>query len=415
MKMSSRLFFALLVAAGLALWQGCSRVSGPTTSGNNPPLSQSEKQVESAANSFSTVLFDNVAEQEVAKNFFISPLSVSMALAMTLNGSTGQTYTAMQSTLGLIGLTNEQINQSYRNLMAQLAALDPSVQFTIANSIWYRNTFSVLDTFLNVDSTDYDAQIKPLDFSSSDAAGIINQWVSDKTNGKIPSIITPPIPAEAMMYLINALYFNGTWTYSFDSSNTRQDPFYLLTGASEDVPTMVVHDTLNYYADSLFQVVELPYGSGVYSMLILLPEGGFANAETSLDQGEVNSIVGRLKPADVQVYLPKFRLEYGTDLVPVLAKMGMGVAFGPSADFSRINPAGGLYISEVLHKTYIDVNEKGTEAAAATAVGIFATLVGPQPPQPVYLNVNKPFIFLIKENRHNTIMFMGAVVDPASN
>ena len=409
MRTRLQIFILGLIIAGTACDYGCNTVTGPGDSQKGLILSQTEKVVASASSSFGLNLFGNVAAQEAGKNFFISPLSVSMALAMTLNGAAGQTYVDMQKTLGLQGLSNEEINKSYEDLIAQFAALDPNVDFQIANSIWYRNTFQVIDSFLTVNSTYYDAAVKPLNFNDPNAADAINQWVSGKTGGKIPSIISPPIDQRTIMYLINALYFNGTWRYRFDPANTEPRPFHLLDSTVVNVPTMALGDTLNYYSDNLFQVVELPYGKGDYSMLVLLPKASFAAAEASLNQNEVGGITNGLARREVNVSLPKFKLTYETSLIPILKKMGMGIAFGNGANFSRINASIPLEITEVLHKAYVDVNEKGTEAAAVTVVGIGLTAV-----EPVTINftVNKPFIFLIKENHDNTIMFMGAVVDP---
>ncbi len=409
MKTSLQILFLGLAITVVSFDYGCNLMTGPGDSQKNLDLTTTDKVVASASSSFGLNLFGNVVAQEAGKNFFISPLSVSMALAMTLNGAAGQTYADMQKTLGLQGLSNGEIDKSYEDLIAQFAALDPSVTFRIANSIWYRNTFPVIDSFLTVNSTYFDAAVKPLDFNAADAADVINQWVSGKTGGKIPSIISPPIDHTAMLYLINALYFNGIWMYAFDPANTEPRPFHLLDSSVVNVPTMAVGDTLNYYSDNLFRVVELPYGKGDYSMLVLLPKPTFAAAEASLNQNEVDGIINGLAPRDVNVLLPKFKLTYETSLIPILKKMGMGIAFGGGADFSRINASVPLEITEVLHKAYVDVNEKGTEAAAVTVVGIGLTAVEPVP---INFTVDKPFIFLIKENHDNTIMFMGAVVNP---
>jgi len=414
MKRNHRLISLMLACAFIVTDFGCSHVTSPGNNPSPPPVSSTEKQVESANNSFATGLFGQIATQENGKNFFISPLSVSMALAMTLNGASGQTYSDMQKTLGLDGLTNDEINQSYQNLITMFSNLDAKVKFDIANSIWYRNTFSVIDTFLSTDSVYYNAEVRALDFNASDAADVINSWVSDKTNGKIPSIINPPIDPSTIMYLINALYFDGTWKYIFtDTSGSRVSTFQLANGSTESDSMMVVHDTLNYYGDSTFEAVELPYGDGDYSMVVLLPSiiSSSANA-SALSQNELASIIGELKPQDVQLTMPKFKVEYYTSLKKVLTQMGMGIAFSGDADFTRINRNGGLYISDVLHKTYIDVNEQGTEAAAVTVV-VLATLSDEGGHTgPYFVNLNRPFIFLIKENHDNTIMFMGAVVDP---
>lgn len=414
MRRSLRIFLLGVAVAAISLNYGCSHVTSPGDGKANPPVTQVEKQVESANNSFAANLFTQVAVQEKGKNFFISPLSVSMALAMTLNGANGQTYTDMQKTLGFDGLSNSDINQSYQYLMTMFANLDPGVTFTIANSIWYRNTFPVLSSFITVDSTYFDSDVKPLNFNDPSAAGVINSWVSSKTHGKIPSIITPPIDPSVIMYLINALYFNGTWKYTFDTVNTKPYPFYLSDGSTESDSMMAMRDSLNYYFDANFQVVELPYGDGDYSMLVLLPvSSSSTNMFASLNQTEINRIISGLSLQDVILTLPKFKVEYSTSLANVLSQMGMGIAFTRSADFTKINPAGGLFISDVLHKTYIDVNEKGTEAAAVTVVTIGIGAVGFPLNGPIKFNVNHPFLFLIKENHNNTIMFMGAINQPS--
>ena len=374
MKRSQKIIVLSLAVASIMISFGCSHVTAP--SNGNPgqtTVSANEKQVESATNSFATNLFGQVAAQEQGKNFFISPLSVSMALAMTLNGAgaNSQTYSAMQQTLGLNGLTNDEINQSYQDLINMFSNLDPDVTFNIANSIWYKNTFPVLSTFLTTDSIYYDAEVKPLNFSDPDAANTINSWVSEKTDGKIPSIIGQSIDPVTVMYLINALYFNGTWKYDFsDTSSSTVNTFQLAGGVTESDSMMIVHDTLSYYADSIFQAVELPYGNGNYSMVVLLPNiiSSSANA-SALNQNELSTIVGSLKPEDVELTMPKFKVQYYTSLKNILSQMGMGIAFSPGADFTRINSGGGLQISDVLHKTYIAVNEKGTEAASSDGRG----------------------------------------------
>ncbi len=413
MKRNLRIHLLGIIIAAISAYS-CSHVTAPNSGNQNPPVTQVEKQVESANNSFAASLFSQVGSQEQGKNFFISPLSVSMALAMTLNGANGQTYSDMQKTLGLSGLSNDEINQSYQSLMTMFDNLDPSVTFNIANSIWYRNTFQVLSSFIAVDSTYFSSEVRSLNFNDPSAADIINSWVSSKTNGKIPTIIDPPIDATVMMYLINALYFNGTWKYTFDTANTKPYPFYLSDGSKESDSMMVVHDTLNYYSDGDFQVVELPYGNGEYSMLVLLPTtSSSASLAANFSQTELNSITGGLARRDVQLTLPKFKVEYSTKLRDILSQMGMGSAFSGSADFTKINPAGGLHISDVLHKTYIDVNEKGTEAAAVTVVIVATTVVDSTHGGPLMFDVNRPFLFLIKENHNNTIMFMGGIVDPS--
>lgn len=336
-----------------------------------------------------------------------------MALAMTLNGAAGETYTQMQNTLGLTGLTNAEINQSYQNLIAMFSSLDPNVTFNIANSIWYRNTFNVLSSFTSTNSKYFDAKVAPLNFDDPNAANTINSWVSQKTNGKISDVVGSKIPASTIMYLINTLYFHGTWEYRFPYSDTKPGTFYLADGGTETDSMMTINDTLNYCSDQNFEAVELPYGNGDYSMMVLLPADSINSGDPIpvLTQSELNNIYNGFRKVGITVTLPKFKLSYKIGLDSILSVMGMPDAFSPqSADFTRINPNGGLYISSVLHKTYIDVDEAGTEAAAVTVVVIGATVVTRHPT----FDADRPFIFLIKENHNNTIMFMGAVTQPGT-
>ncbi len=414
-----KLSFLCAAVAAAMIEFGCSNSVSPSDTQKQLNLTATEARVASASGSFALDLFGKVADQERGKNFFISPLSVSMALAMTLNGASGQTYQDMQRTLKFEGLSNDEINQSYRNLISLFGGLDPSVKFTIANSIWYRNTFAVSDTFLGVNKDYFDAEVKPLDFDDPGAADIINSWISGKTNEKISKVLDPPIDPAVVMYLIDALYFNGTWRYAFDKNQTKPLPFYLTDGTAKSVPTMTVHDTLKYFSNDNVSVVELPYGEGDYSMLILLPAStsSLDNLTNVLAKGTYETILAGLHEADVQVTMPKFTVKYDTLLNDPLTSLGMGIAFTPSADFRRMKAASCpdmLYISRVIHSTYIDVNEEGTEAAAVTVVEILRSSVEGPDGGPIFFRVNRPFAFLIKENHANTIMFMGAVVDPSA-
>ncbi len=415
MRGSGFLLAGLMISVALINY-GCSKATAPYS--NDPtstaPLSSTDKAVESASNSFSTTLFNQVSAQNNGKNFFISPLSVSMALAMTLNGASGQTYKQIQNTLGLAGISNGGINQSYHNLIAMFKALDPNVTFDIANSIWYRNTFPVLDSFVTTNSTYFNAKVTALNFDSPSAVNTMNGWVNSNTDGLIPGILSGPIPPSAVMYLINALYFHGTWEYKFPYAATKVETFYLAGGKTESDSMMTLNDTLNYYSDQSFTAIELPYGNGDYSMVVLLPAKAITsgNPIPSLSQGESNSIFAGFKPKDLDVTVPKFKLCYSINLDSVLSVVGMPDAFEPyEADFSRISSMSGLFISSVIHKTYIDVNEAGTKAAAVTSIGIRFTIAMPLPPS---FDADRPFIFLIKENHNNTIMFMGAVTQPSA-
>ncbi len=414
---------ASLIAATVSIVMlefGCSRSITPNTNLQDLNLTPTEKRVVSAGGSFAFDLFGKMSEQARGKNFFMSPLSVSMALAMTMNGAIGQTYDDMQKTLGLSGLSEQEINQSYRNIISLFGNLDPNVKFSIANSIWYRNTFAVPEAFLDVNKDYFDAGVKSADFSDPHTVDIINSWIDGKTNGKIPKVLEQPIDSTIIMYLINALYFNGTWEYQFDKSQTKPLPFYFADGTKKDVETMTVHDTLRYFTDANVEVVELPYGKGDYSMLILLPgaTSSFNDLTSSLSSGKYDAILRGLHTEDVQVELPKFTMKYDTLLNDPLKALGMELAFDPfHANFSRMKTSvchDTIYISRVIHSTYVDVNEEGTEAAAVTVVEMARAVNAGEPSGTIFFKVNKPFVFLIKENHENTVMFMGAVVNPVS-
>ncbi|MFC1629078.1 serpin family protein, partial [Gemmatimonadota bacterium] len=347
-------------------------------------------------------------------NIFISPLSVSMALGMTLNGATGETYTAMKETLELAGLTEEEINQAYRSLIDLLTNLDPKVIFEIANSIWYREGFNISPTFVDVNQTYFDAVVRALDFSLPGAAGTINQWVDTATHGKIDEIIKSPISAATVMFLINAIYFKGLWTYQFDPEDTVIGDFYVPGGAIAEVPMMTMSDaTLPYYEGNWFEAIDMAYGDSCFSMTIILPKYGLGIGDVlpDLDQDTWEEIVAGLHPIELDTFkMPKFKLEYEITMNDVLTALGMGIAFDAGlADFSRMRDdlSGGLFISKVKHKTFIEVDEEGTEAAAVTVVMIDLTSMGPS------MIIDRPFIYVIRERHSGTILFIGMMTDPS--
>ena len=373
-------------------------------------LTQAEVSLIESDNKFGLKLFKEISAQENDKNLFISPLSVSMALGMTYNGAGGTTEEAMRSTLEYGDMTNEDINGAYKSLIELLLGLDPLVQMQIANSIWYRQGFSVKNEFIDLNTTYFDASVSELDFSDPGAPDIINNWVDDKTNGKITEIIDY-IPFYAFMYLVDALYFKGTWKYEFDAENTNDDNFTLPSGSETTCDMMNLTGALNYKDSELFQAVELPYGDGYFSMIVFLPKPSMDIDDliSGLTQENWDSWTDGFSEADVDFYLPKFKLEYELELNDVLIALGMQIAFSESeADFSDISEQYQMYISKVKHKTYVDVNEEGTEAAAVTAVEVSFTSEGGS----IFMKVNRPFLFAIKENNSGTIMFMGKIVEP---
>ena len=372
------------------------------------PLSQQEKSLVATDNAFGIRLFQEINQTQADTNIFISPLSVSMALGMTYNGSAGTTEEAMRTTLGFGDMSKEEMNASYRSLIDLLQALDSSVIFEIANSIWSRAGFSVKQGFIDINRQFFDAEVQELNFSLPSAPGTINDWIADKTHGKIDNVITS-IPPETMMYVINAIYFLGFWRTQFDPNLTADESFASPVGS---VPCRMMHleSRLRYYETDTFQAVDLPYGKDKYSMTAVLPKSGFAvdSLISSLTPEDLITLNTLFVEQDVILSFPKFKLEYEIELKDVLIALGMGVAFDPSyADFTQINSRGDLYISGVLHKTFVEVDEEGTEAAAVTVVELGRTSIGGK-----RFSADHPFLFIIRDNHSGTILFIGKIVEP---
>jgi len=355
------------------------------------------------------MLNEIIASGETANNIFISPTSISLALAMVYNGADGETKLEMEDALMKSGFTREEINESYKSLIAALLSVDPKVKVQIANSIWYRMGFQVQQDFIDVNKEYYDAEVSSLDFNLPEAPGVINNWVEDKTNGKITSIVDQ-IPDEAVMYLINAIYFKGIWTYEFDEAKTDSRIFHLMTG-DVNVPFMNQKATINYSVNDTLSFIELPYGQGNYSMIVLLPAEGKTTGDITgaLTPENWDRWTGNLSEHEVNISLPRFSFRYENKLNDELANMGMPTAFTDSADFSGINPLEQLFISKVIHKSFVEVNEEGTEAAAVTSVEVGVTSVGDD----IYFIADKPFVFAIREKSTGTIMFLGRLMDPS--
>lgn len=404
---------AVVLAAMLFSWQ----CGGSSTESDTEmrELTVSEKKLVDSDNLFGFNIFGKIAESRADENVFISPLSISMALGMTLNGAEGNTEEEMEAVLELAGLTQEEINRSYQSLIKLLTNLDPRVKFEIANSIWTRQGFEVKEPFYRNNREYFDAEVAEVDFNSGETAGRINGWVNDKTHGKIKNVISPPINPLTMMILINAIYFKGDWTVQFKKDATMSHIFYLSDGSNVTCPMMHMVRDFNYMENDDFQAVELPYGDGDFSMVVILPKE--EDIATDIDEltadlsiSSWNDCLENLDSVEVDLSLPKFELEFEMSLNNVLKATGMEAAFDPNkADFSGISDMDDLHISEVLHKSYVKVDEEGTEAAAVTTVTVGTTAM---PPDNVIMNVNRPFAFIIKENESGTLIFMGKVENP---
>ncbi|MFI5139571.1 MAG: serpin family protein [Sphingobacteriales bacterium] len=398
----------LLLIAGFA---SCKRaaVTPNQNKGKNLVLSALQQQKVTADNAFTLKLFKNLDSANTGgANLFVSPLSVSFALGMTSNGANGATLTAFKNTLDFAGLTQAQVNDYYNNLITNLPELDPNTTLNIANSIWYRQGFSVLPQFLQTDSSYFHAQAQSLDFTNPSAPGTINNWVNTETHGKIPSIITT-IPSNAVMYLVNAMYFKSTWKEKFDPAQTQTQPFYLADNSQVQASFMTGNLDFNYYNDNTVYVYELPYSNNKYSMVIVMPVNGGAvkDVVAGCDPVKWQTWMSGLVSIHNTITLPKFKFSYSVTLNNALTNLGLGIAFTDIADFSLINATVPLKISEVKHKAFVETDESGTTAAAATSVGIVvATAPAPMPP------INHPFMFAIREMSSGLIVFAGTVNNP---
>jgi serine protease inhibitor len=407
--------FIIIFALLTGLSSACKKSSEPEkTEMKQVQLTEKQKQLINDNNAFGFDFFRKVnAYSDGNINLMVSPLSVSMALGMTRNGARGTTQDGMTHALGFGNLTNQEINESYKYILQTLTGLDPKVKLSIANSIWYRNTFAVEQPFITANQNYFDASVTPLDFTDPDAVGTINSWVNEKTNQLIPTIIDQ-IPAEAVMYLINAVYFKGQWKYQFKTSETQLKPFHLADNSGIQAQSMVQHATISYLQGTGFSAVDLPYNQGNFTMMILLPDADKTvnDVVNQLTKENWETWGAQFSNHDIQLQLPKFKYKYDEKAMkPILSDMGMELAFDPfNADFTGINSNGGLYISDVKHKTFIETNEEGTEAAAVTSVEMSNTSVGPD--QPIYFTIDRPFVYFILEKSSGTILFIGTVMNP---
>jgi serine protease inhibitor len=399
--------------AMLALLAGC---ASPTDENQGPPpllealprsLSATESGLITAGNQFGFDLLREVRRADPDTTIFLSPMSASMALGMTLSGAAGTTLDSLRVALRLGSAPVEDINAAYRSLIDLLRGLDARSEFRIANSIWAQAGFPFLQPFLDAGRTNFDAEIRNVDFGAPATLQAINDWAKDKTNGKIPTILDQI--GDEVMFLINAIYFKGSWRLAFDPKDTHPALFHAADGSTQNVPTMSLQPETHRYAFTRdAEILELLYGNGAFAMTIVLPsrDRTLADITAGLDQTRWAEWIGALQGQKVGLTLPKFRVEYKRELKDDLSALGMRIAFDPDrADFSRmanIDPDR-LFITRVTQKTFVDVNEEGTEAAAVTAVGIGPTSA------PATVTVDRPFLFAIRERFSGTILFLGQI------
>lgn len=398
-----------LLLAIISLTTSCTNQSDPqiTIPADAKPIllgTEMEKRV-NQDNEFAFDLLKQTIQSSGETNVFVSPLSVSIALGMAWNGANGQTKTEIETTLKMSGMSIVDINDYYKIMQSSLPTIDPTTKLSIANSLWYRTGFPVKSDFLKVNTDYFGSYIKELDFTQSWAVDTINNWCAKKTNNLIKNPLDN-ISQDAMMYLVNAIYFKGIWRKKFETKNTTIANFTNEPGNEVKVNMMYQKDTFAYAQDNYARYLDMPYGNKAFSMTVILPNEGKTTGDilNYLTTDVWSSKLQSLSTKQVEVYLPRFKTQNKFILNDPLKNLGMNQAFTNNADFSNIANTS-LLISSVIHDTYVEVTEEGTEAAAVTIIEFATTAAEPQP-TPVF-NVNKPFIFVIREKSTGVILFIG--------
>lgn len=429
MRLRRRAFPATTILLAALAMAGCDgEATGPGADQTEPitqlprALDATEMQVIEGSNSFAFGLLREVVAGEDSANVFLSPLSASMALGMAMNGAEGETWTQMRDALGFEGLAEEEINSAYRELIALLLELDPQVQFGLGNSVWTDEGFTFLPEYLDRLRTHFHAEAQSLPFDDPATVDVINGWVAEVTEDRIEELLDE-IPVDMVAYLINAVYFKGDWRDQFDPDRTTPAPFTREDGSTVEVPMMAGEvGRRRVVGQDGATGVELPYGGDAFAAVAMLPpqgqtleefvatldEAAWAEWVTRFDEQAETARESETEQEGILVRLPKLELDWDGSLIPALKGLGMVDAFTGMADFSRMNGHGGLKIDQVLQKTFLKVDEEGTEAAAATAIEMGIVSVAPT------LSFDRPFLFAIRERLSGTILFMGAIGDPSA-
>ncbi len=381
----------------------------PRNSERNRQLNLDTRLIE-ASHRFSFNLFDRIANQKTNKNIFISPLSISLALSMTYNGASGETQNAMAKTLEVQGIAIGEVNNFNRILQESLLSSDKGTEINIANSLWANKDFSLKQSFIDNTKTYYQAKLSNLNFRDGNAATIINDWVKQQTKGKISKIIGET-NSNTVIILVNAIYFKSGWKKPFEKSNTKPKQFILDDGTKIQHPAMTQSGFYRYLDTPQFQAIKIPYRSTRFSMDIFLPKStsNLTDFQRQLTAKNWQVWSDKFVKREGLIQIPKFKIEYRIDLIETLKNMGMQIAFDSAADFRNLS-AERVLITEVIHKTFVDVNEQGTEAAAVTLVNIGRGLGSPEDFQMI---VDRPFFFAISDQQTGTILFMGAIKNPS--
>ena len=408
--------FSLYLISLITLFTSCGEQSdcGCNNPPNLRPITAGEEMIIESVNNFAFDVFERINRAEPDKNLFISPLSISTALSMTANGAVGATKEGIKNTLHQDDLSDNEINEAYKTLVDYITSLDPKVTMSLANSNWYKEEYHTEDTFRKILLEYYNAEVKAANFNDPATKDLINGWIEDQTNGKIKDMIDQ-IPSNVVMYLINAIYLKATWQYQFEKDKTDKMDFTLMDGSSIKTDMMFSDGVkASFTMNENLQFIELPYGNGQFVFTILMPVNpqSLDDLISNIDTNIFNDYLESADTSTFKVYLPKFKIEYKITLNEILGQMGMAQSFGGNADFSDLFVEElDLFISRVLHQSFLEVDEEGTEAAAATVVEIRETSVGPNE-NPSVLLIDRPFAFFIREKHTNTILFSGKLINP---
>ena len=401
----------LLVKMGCACSLGFFLAVPAYSAGPNADI----EKLASANSAFGFKLLMQVASERPDANAFISPYSVSAALQMVWQGAAGETKREMDRALVLDGFKPETVGAAYKGLDNSFKTATSNALLSVANSIWYAPNIQLKPQFVSINQNFYGAKLSALDFTDPRSAGVVNSWVNDQTHGKIKEIVQPPLSSMTGAFLANAIYFKGAWEHKFDSTATKEEPFHLRNGAERQVPMMRQSRRFSYHEESDFQAVRLPYSGNRLCMFIFLPA---TNSSPDKLLAKLNGDLWRekIKPKfqerEGTVLMPRFKLEFRADLVNSLKAMGIRYAFTSSSNFSGISDTP-LFVSGVEHASFVEVNEEGTEAAAATGITMRMTAVRPKF-EPFNMVIDRPFFFLIEDSATKSLLFMGIVNQPGS-
>lgn len=404
----------LMLISLLLLVTGCGKESNSVSLKSSNDVEFGKKDYKNIASQNNELGFKLLAgaNEDGNGNVFISPISLYMALSMLYNGAEGKTKEEIAKVLHVEGIDVNELNRANASLQSKLQNDSSPIQLNVANSIWINDNFHFRSAFVKNNNHYFNAKIEEIDMHDQNAPKMINDWGKKSTNGKIDEIVDETLNGDLVAMLINAIYFKGDWTYPFDKEQTQKQTFYLKDGTTKDISLMVLNEKLAYFEHEKFQAVSLPYGDETMSMKVLLPKenSNLKELEGMFTMDHWKQWNSAFQKKNGTILLPSFQLEYEVLLNELLVNLGMATAFSRHANFSKmIEEINSLAISEVKQKTFVDVNEEGTEAAASTSVAIAETSA---PVDSFYMKVDRPFVIVITDDETDTILFMGSIANP---